>query len=1018
MTHPQFQRIESIFAAARAVPPGERTALLERECGADEAMRREVEGLLAHDEKPNDLLDATVPVLHRPVVAAAPPRVSGREQSISSRIGPYRILHEIGRGGMGMVYLAERDDGKIQRRVAIKLLKRGMDTDDLLRRFQLERQVLSALDHPGIARLYDAGETADGLPYFVMEYVEGMPVDRYCDSHRLRIEERLTLFQKVCEAVHHAHQNLVVHRDLKPSNIIISAQGQPKLLDFGIAKLLNPGLAVHGDVPTAPDRRVMTPEYASPEQILGHPISTASDIYSLGVLLYQLVSGHRPYRLQSRHMIEMERVICEQEPEKPSTAISRVEVEEIELPTGDTATDTVTPESVSRTRGGRPERLRRRLQGDIDNIVLMAMRKEPQRRYPSAEQFAADIQRHLDGMPVRARPDTVSYRVTKFVQRHRGGVAAAALFVLILIAGIIGTTWGWRVAARERANAQAAATREAGQRQIAEEQRDRADRRFDEVRQLARTFMFDFHDRIEQLDGAIPARELLVTTAQAYLDKLEDEAADNAELMGELAAAYDRVADIRGGLRNPSLGGTENALANYRQALAIRLKLLEAGPDDEAIQAQVAKSHEGIGDMLALLGDVNGAHEAYRESLEIRERIADADPADLEKRRQKAIALLNMGAAELALGRAAAARDHYDRSLALREQLVAEQSGDERLQRDLSTAYMRIGGRLEESGDYEQALEKYQGAVRIRQALLDADAASGRKRRDLAVAHYFAGSAALALGRTEQALEHLRINLDTMIQRREDNPLDARTIRDLAAAREIIGQAYASASDWGAATTHYNAFHELAVQLAGIDAANTQYGMLLAVSHERLGESAEAAGNLDAAVEQARQAVALLERLTTQDPADARLREHHARCLARLGGWLAAAGTRAEALRTLETARTAYRAMAQAGPLAAAVRRDADDVLRRLIDLTLQIDDRQTALNYANEALTLQGGPSPALLRQMARAFAAGGDFARAASLAQQGLDALRADEQAGNAIDRALLEQLDRELASYREQR
>jgi len=809
----------------------------------------------------------------------------------------------------------------------------------------------------------------------------------------------------------------VVHRDLKPSNILISAQGQPKLLDFGIAKLLNPGLALHGDVPTAPEQRVMTPEYASPEQIQGHPITTASDIYALGVLLYQIVSGHRPYRLQSRHMVEMERVICEQEPEKPSTAVSRVETEEVELPTGDTATDTLTPESVSRTREGRPERLRRRLQGDIDNIVLMAMRKEPQRRYASAEQFAADIQRHLDGMPVMARPDTVSYRVTKFVQRHRGGVAAAALFVLILIAGVIGTTWGWRVAAKERANVQRAAAREAAQRQVAEEQRDRADRRFNEVRQLARTFMFDFHDRIEQLDGAIPARELLVTTAQEYLDELQDEAADNAELLGELAAAHDRVADIRGGLRNPSLGGAENALGNYRQALSIRRKLLESRPDDEAIQAQIARSQEGIGDMLALLGDVNAAHEAYRESLEIRRRIADADPADLEKRRQKAIALLNMGAAELALGRPAAAREHYDLSLALREQLVAERPGDERLQRDLSTAYMRIGGRLEETGDYDQALEKYLGAVRIRQGLLDADAASGRKRRDLAVAHYFAGSAALALGRTDQALEHLGINLDTMIQRREDNPLDARTIRDLAAAHEIVGQAHASAGDQAAARTHYDAFHELARQLVGIDPANTQYAMLLAVSHVRLGESAAVGGDHAAAVEHGRQAAAQLERLTTRDPSDARLRQHYARSLARLGAWLSAAGIRAEALRTLETARAMHRALSDAGPLSVEVRGEAEEVLEALIDLSLQIDDPRTALNHAREAMSLEGERSPALLRQMARAFAANGDFARAASLAQEGLDALRAAVEAGATADQALIEQLARELESYRGQ-
>ncbi len=356
------------------------------------------------------------------------------------RIGPYQILSEIGRGGMGAVYLAERADNQFQKQVAIKVVKRGMDSDAILRRFGNEQKILAQLDHPNIARLIDGGTTEDGLSYFIMDYVEGLPIDGYCDTHHLPTLDRLKLFRTVCSAVEHAHQHHVVHRDLKPNNILVTGDGVPRLLDFGIAKVLSPD-EVSQTTGLTGALRLMTPRYASPEQVRGEPVTPASDVYSLGVVLYELLSGHLPYRLRNHTPQEIERVIREEAPEKPSAAIRRIE----EVPgTDGMIRMTITPESVSETREGEPEKLRRRLIGDLDNIVLMALRKEPERRYGSAAQLSEDISRHLEGRPVLARNDTLVYRSVKFIKRNEAAVIAllVALIVIALInAGLYLLPW-------------------------------------------------------------------------------------------------------------------------------------------------------------------------------------------------------------------------------------------------------------------------------------------------------------------------------------------------------------------------------------------------------------------------------------------------------------------------------------------------------------------------------------------------------------------------------------------------
>ena len=336
------------------------------------------------------------------------------------RIGAYRIIREIGQGGMAVVYLGERDDQNYRKQVAIKMVKPGIDTEQVLQRFRNERQTLAALDHANIVKLLDGGSSEEGLPYLVMEYVEGLPIDQYCDLNKLSIDDRLRLFREVCSAVQYAHENLVIHRDLKPANILIAKDGVPRLLDFGIAKLLNPECFQTALV-TRTDWRPMTPEYASPEQIRGQAVTTATDVYSLGVLLFELLTGHRPYRSAGQSLLEMERLVCETDPEKPSAVINRTE--ESVSRDGEDRT-AITPESVSNQRGLQPAELQRRLRGDLDTIVMKALRKEPERRYGSVEEFSQDIERYLTGMPVQARKSTIAYRSGRFLRRHQESLAA------------------------------------------------------------------------------------------------------------------------------------------------------------------------------------------------------------------------------------------------------------------------------------------------------------------------------------------------------------------------------------------------------------------------------------------------------------------------------------------------------------------------------------------------------------------------------------------------------------------
>ena len=433
----RWKQVSQLVHDALAREAGERASFLARECADDHELRLIIESLIEKQTATgtfiNELIVEVLAKLESAgAVTASAPQASGFTPRMEGRlVGAYRITREIGHGGMGSVYLATRADDVFHKDVAIKIVRTGLTNPDLLRRFHQEREILASLDHPAIARVIDGGSTDEGLPYLVMDYVDGQPIDAWCNEHRLSVSARLTLFRAACAAVQHAHQRLVLHRDIKPAHILVTRNGDVKLLDFGIAKLF----ADDGQTRTQPEtetaNRIMTPEYASPEQVRGDPVQPASDVYALGVVLYELLTGRWPYGMRRRQIYDVIRAICDEEPTPPSIAVSQMEA---------------APRAI--VAEGSVDALRRRLEGDLDNILLKALQKDPSRRYTSVEQFTEDIRRHLEGFPVSARKDTVVYRARTFARRHRIGVATAAIILLSLFLSALTTFWGVREASQ------------------------------------------------------------------------------------------------------------------------------------------------------------------------------------------------------------------------------------------------------------------------------------------------------------------------------------------------------------------------------------------------------------------------------------------------------------------------------------------------------------------------------------------------------------------------------------------
>ena len=734
----EWPELKRLFDLASDMPAGQLEPFLDREC-ADPETRRQLRELLAEsDTGASEFLRALV---IQDSAALAAHSLDGRAGEM---IGPYRVERELGRGGMGEVYLARRVDQEFDKLVAIKIVRRGSDLGEVLRRFRQERQILARLEHPNIARLLDGGSTADGLPYLVMEYVEGLPITDHCDARDASIEDRCRLLLPVCDALRHAHQNLVVHRDLKPSNILVTAAGIPKLLDFGIAKLLEPEL-VTGDQTATLFHRLLTPDYASPEQLLGRPITTATDVYLLGGVLFQLLTGRKPHQITGYTPEEIDRAVCHTPIPKPSQA--------------------------------KPE-ARRKLRGDLDNIVLRATHADPEKRYSSVEQVAGDLERYLSHRPVLARPDTLRYRAGKWVRRSPLTAAALALVILSIATGVASTLYQAR----------------------------RAERRFQQVRNLAKTFVFDVHDQIATLPGATQARKTIVSTALTYLENLSKEAGGDADVRRELAAAYLKIGTVQGDPVSSNLGDPVGAMQSYRRAENLLAALSSRGDPDSArllmsvymgisalqrskadaagaidsirlarrcaeqVLARLPGDSEALAAMVDLdlslsralraSGDPKGAGVAARSAVTAAEKLSSGQPRDANLLAGLADAISNVGVLEAQSGDLDSAAASYRHLVAIRERMAHDQPQNVVYQRQLMIAYGHVGDVLgfragEHLGDFAGAAEVLSKAVAIAEWLARQDPSDEKARFDQASAKLRLGTVLWRQGQAAAGLAQL-----------------------------------------------------------------------------------------------------------------------------------------------------------------------------------------------------------------------------------------------------------------------
>lgn len=669
--------IREVLGDVLELPPEQRPAYLNVRCGGDQLLRERLEELIAaHDDPSAAILDKPIIPLNFPAVT----RAEAVDSLLGKRIGLYRLEALIFNGGMGSVYCAVRADDEYKKRVAMKVIRGTFTSRHATEMFRRERQVLASLEHPNIERLLDGGTDQAGSPYLVMEYVEGQRVTEYCTSRRLSIEERLGLFQKICSAVHYAHQNLIIHRDIKPANILVTREGEPKLLDFGIAKVIMQG----NPEETLTAWSALTPVYASPEQISGAPISTGTDVYSLGLLLYELLTGKQPLSEFHTSPFGLQKAILEHDPILPSEAVA-----------GDY-------EIASQAK------LEPRLRGDLDSIVCKAIRKRATERYSSVEQFSQDIARHLSNLPVWARPESVRYRAVQYARRHRYGLLAAALVVFSLLIGLGVALYEAHLARVEAA---------------------RAELRFNDVRKLANSLLFEIHDAIQDLPGSTPARKLIAQRSLEYLDSLSREGNNDPRFLRELATAYERVGELQGQYLEDNLGETSNSLASYGKALRIRRRLGEAKNSDWQDRLSLAASYRRMGSQLEAMNERRKARSDLEVAAELSESILKVYPEDLRVVNELAFDYQILATMQEDLSNA---QQIDNRVVALARKMLELQPGNVDAQRRLGSAVLQIAGTQSDRDDFAHASTNFNEALCIFRSIAQLSPTI-RDRRHIAV---------------------------------------------------------------------------------------------------------------------------------------------------------------------------------------------------------------------------------------------------------------------------------------------
>ena len=700
-----------LFSEALEVPIRERAGFLLLHAAEDADLISQVQSLLDSHERPGEFPTAVSPEFRS--LAFSPAATQNR---LGERIGAYRIVGVLGTGGMGDVYKAVRDDDQYRAEVAIKIMRADVRSTLTEQRFRTERQILAGLDHRNIARLLDGGTSVSGMPYVVMELVSGAPIDSFCDERSLDVRERVHLFLQVCAAVTYAHQHLVVHRDLKPNNILVTTDGSVKLLDFGIAKLLESEAdTVQMREGTVTTLRAMTLEYASPEQVAGGSVTTVSDVYSLGVVLYRLLTGKSPYGARTNDAARVAEILSDTTPTRPS-------------------------------------QVQRKIDSDLDNILLMALRKEPQRRYGSVEQFANDLRNYLAGMPVHARGNSWRYRTGKFLRRRKIEIAAALVVVCALMGGL-------GIAIREA--------------HIADQQRQVAQQHFDSVRKLANTLMFDIHDEMSKVPGSTRTREMLMSTSLEYLDALYKEAGSDRRLQEELATAYIKVAQIQGSDDAANRGNFSGALRSYERSIALLTPLMAAEPENHRAGWVLAKAYVEQASLTMVARGPKYAREGAQKGVALTEQHAPAigDEADRVQRLGNAYAVYAriLGF----LGQSPEAISFLDKFIALREAYWEAHPADPQAMIGLSIAYNSAAivadSRLSERASYERSMALLQKSLWVAQRLLTLQPDEPRFQQRVATAHFNMGNFLWARGQYAESLELYRLAAPVVVKAAQDS---------------------------------------------------------------------------------------------------------------------------------------------------------------------------------------------------------------------------------------------------------
>jgi serine/threonine protein kinase/Flp pilus assembly protein TadD len=896
--------------------PTVRRLYLEQACAGDLEMLSRLEALLRVHDEDSEFLQAPaegVPDVARYRVAEGP----------GTHVGSYKVLEKIGEGGFGIVFMAEQSQ-PVQRKVALKIIKPGMDTAQMVARFESERQALALMVHPNIAQIYDGGATESGRPYFVMELVRGVTITDFCDKNHLPAEDRLKLFVTVCHAIQHAHHKGIIHRDIKPTNVMITLHdGVPvvKVIDFGVAKATAQKLT-EKTLFTAYGQMIGTPTYMSPEQaeMSGLDVDTRTDTYSLGVLLYELLTGTTPFdkeRLGSVGFDELRRIICEEEPPKPSTRISTL---------GQAATTIVTD------RQSDPRRLSQLLRGELDWIVMKALEKDRTRRYETASALARDIERYLNNEPVEAGRPTAGYRLRKFLRRNKGPVSAVSLVLLALIVGIIGTTLGMMRADQRRVEADEARGREAEQRQMAENARDRTRQVLDDMtssvtgdslttqKELSaeqKTFLTRVLTYYKELAGekaddeqsrarSAAAAGRVGTIEYRLGRKLEAAAANEVALDGyaQLTAAFPAVPQYRRalalnhdnrGVLLRDLGKLPEAEEQFRQALAMLKKLADDFPAVPAYQLDLATRHTNLGVVLGNLGRWPEAEEQDRQGLEIQEKLVAKYPVVPEYRERLAFMQNNLGLCLSNRGKRPEAEEQDRRALAVLEELAADFPDEPQYRYYLAETHCRLGSLLDDLGKRPEAEEKHRRGLAIRERLATDFPAAPKYRQDLAISHYSLGSLLAGLGQRPEAEEHYRQALAIQEKLAADFPAVPAYRQDLAHSHDVLGILLAELGKRPEAQEQYRQALDIQEKLAVDFPTVPAYRQDLASSRFYLGILLVYLGKRPEAEGQYRQAVDILEKLAVDFPTESGYRRDLARNHNSLGVVLDEMGKRSQA---------------------------------------------------------------------------------------------------------------------------